>query len=52
MEIVSTDYKFNVIEVEWWDAFHGTSPLEVAELICQPKLLVKSVGYKLFEDDV
>lgn len=48
--IISTDFKFKVVEVEWWDAFHGTSPLDVAEIIGQPRLIVKSIGYLLYED--
>lgn len=50
-QIISRDFKFDIVEVTWHDAFHGTSPLDVAELIGQPRLEVKSVGYLLCEDE-
>ena len=51
MKSIITEWNFDIVAIEWWDAFHGTDPLDISEIIGQPRLLVKSVGYLLYEDE-
>jgi len=49
--LIATDFKFDVVELVWSDAFHGTEPLDVAEIVSMEKLMVRSLGYLIHEDD-